>query len=128
MWRAAIALAMLIVTGCVSEKPSEAYVDIIERQIARDPCVGDLSQWSRTYSFAVRGKDRLETDLIDVQFVRPGWDGAKAGRHIIGSPSPPGVDDRAYEMVLATYRRSTNELDLWACGDNAEPARHPPKF
>jgi len=120
---------LLAVESCNFVKPSIRDVEIIERLMAQDKCVDDLKGWSRTYAYATRGNPWPNTDLIDVEFVRPGWDGATPGRNIVGSSLPTKLDDRDIQSAKATYRRSTRELDLWACGRNTSGSvRHLPKF
>lgn len=108
--------------GCPIYRPTDATLNRIERRLGQDACIGDLKNWSRTYSYAQQS-EKWSTDLVEFRFVRPGNDGARPGRFIDQKRSA-SLDDRNYELVYGSYKISTDELDVWACGWNAGPGRH----
>lgn len=105
-------------------------VAAIEKYAERDPCVGALSAWSRTYRFAgSAGQPTPDFDTVTVSFkdpnVRlPGGALLDAGVHrpwrnslIFGSAY---VDHRQQRTVFGIYDRRHHAVTSWRCGCNAD--------
>lgn len=69
--------------------------------------------------------------LVDVKIQEAGVDGLPAGIFVKDQSNFGVFDDRSYFVAFATYNIDKSELDLWACGDNAngsQSMRHEPRF
>lgn len=113
-----------------TDGPGPALVNHIEKQLSRDPCLSDIGTMRREYRFGMRdGKE--DKGLVDIDIQEAGFDGLPAGMFIKGHSNFGTFDDRSYFVAFATYHISKGELDLWACGDNAngsQSIRHEPRF
>lgn len=133
-------VATLIAAGCSDEqkwkaqetiysiwyagdKPFIKDIEAIEANLSRNPCVGPMAKWERTYFYKrTYGHDYpyspQDTSIIEIQYRQAGFDKFKAGRRILGLPDGAGLDDRAYDLVFAKYYRKTGALEIEACGPN----------
>lgn len=131
----------LLLAGCSPEPtydltlettdgPDTALVTRIEKQLSRDPCLTDIGTMRREYRYGKRdGKE--DRDLIDIKVQEANFDGLPAGMFIKGQSNFGTADNRSYFVAFATYHLGMNELDLWACGDNAngsQSMRHEPRY
>lgn len=137
----ALAFCPLLLAGCSAEPnynltiettdgPDLALVSHIEKQLSRDPCLNDIATMRREYRYGVRDGDE-KRDLIDIKVQQADFDNLPAGIVIQGQSNFGMFDDRSYFVAFATYHMRTRELDLWACGDNAngsQSMRHEPRF
>ena len=60
------------------EKPPLLLVEKLDARLAKEPCVGSLSHWSRHYRYNNRG-NRLDKQLLWIDFVVAGYQGKSAG-------------------------------------------------
>jgi hypothetical protein len=119
--------SLLFLVGCPSGRPSEAVVDRIEARLSKDPCLQNLGNMRRTYSFAKRGW-KIDHNRIDIGVEQAGWDGLPKGKYVV-EPSRSGViDERNRVGAAATYVVSIDELDLWHCGGTWSGIRHMPRY
>jgi hypothetical protein len=118
------------VTLGTADGPSPGLINDIEKQLSRDPCLIDIATMRREYRFGMRdGKE--DRGLVDIKVQEANLDGLPAGIFIKGQSNFGMFDDRSYFIALATYHLGKSELDLWACGDNANSPRsmrHKPRF
>ncbi len=132
----AVALAFIILTGCDATrapgsanladdhktrsaeepKPSVRLVDVIESQVRKLPCVGDLSRWDRDYRYDFRGP-QIDTTMVLFAFV-PAED--KPGRHISQPHDTYSIPTGRYRLVAGVYNTSTDTVEVEQCGDLAD--------
>lgn len=131
----------LLLAGCSPEPtydltletndgPDPALVSHIEKRLSQDPCLNDIATMRREYSFGRRDGEE-DRGLIDIKVQEADFDGLPAGIFVKGQSNFGTWDDRSYFVAFATYHLGKSELDLWACGDNAngsQSMRHEPRF
>jgi hypothetical protein len=122
-----LASAVFLLTGCSADKPEESLVSRIEHVLSHDPCLRKIATMRRTYQFARRGNE-INRDLIEVDIEEAGHRGRPAGRYIEEPESGGLLDDSQFFTAHATYRVSSGDMDLWACGMNFGGIRHPPRL
>ncbi|WPZ04271.1 hypothetical protein T8S45_01695 [Blastomonas marina] len=134
-------IVSLLLAGCSPEPtyevtlettdgPDPALVTQIEEQLSRDPCLSDIATMRREYRYGMRDGEE-DRGLIDIKVQEADFDGLPAGIFIKGQSNFGMFDDRSYFVAFATYHLGRGELDIWACGDNANSAqsmRHKPRF
>ncbi len=107
-------------TGAES-KPAMQDILLIERSVAKLPCVGPLDRWERLYAFG--GPLRaLRENEIEFTYREAGKYSFKAGRRVMRVADWYNLDDRPYRMVTGRLDRTTRRLTIDYCGPNtAEP-------
>lgn len=134
-------VVLLLLAGCSPEPtydltlettdgPDPAMVAEIEEQLSQDPCLTDIATMRREYRYGMRDGEE-DKSLIDIKVQEANFDGLPAGIFIKGQSNFGSFDSRSYFVAFATYDLENSELDLWACGDNANGVssiRHEPKF
>jgi hypothetical protein len=119
--------SLLFSAGCPAGKPSEQLVKRIEARLATDPCLKNIANMRRTYSYAHRGW-KIDPNRVDVDVQLAGFDGLPAGRFIINPPKTVRIDDRERFGASATYVVNIDTLDIWACGGTWTGLRHDPLY
>lgn len=123
----AIFLPVAYVVAPIPYIVSASDVAAVERYAERDPCVGDLSAWSRTYRFAgSAGQSTPDFDIVVVKFKDPnvplpGGSTLGAGVHRPWRNSLFGtsyVDHRQQRIVFGIYDRRLRAVTSWRCGCN----------
>ncbi|MDG5750774.1 hypothetical protein P8R33_06640 [Qipengyuania sp. XHP0211] len=90
----------------------------LEERLSRDPCLKDIATMRREYRYGMRdGEENRE--LIDISVQEAGWDDLPGGIYVKGQSNFGFFDSRSYFAAFATYHIANDDLDLWACGDNA---------
>jgi hypothetical protein len=139
--RKASIIVPLLLAGCspdptheltleTTDGPNRLLVADIEKQLSRDPCLTDIATMRREYRYGRRDGEE-DKGLIDIKVQEADFDGLPAGIFIKGQSNFGTLDDRSYFVAFATYHLGKGELDLWACGDNANGShsmRHEPRF
>jgi hypothetical protein len=100
-----------------SPKPSAALIESIEHQLARNPCIGSLSNWNRQYAYGLPTRQVDET-RIDFLLKKAGRFGVVSGRLIVNPGATLGIDDTPVKMVWGTFDRKTQVMKVEFCGDN----------
>ncbi|MEP3225408.1 MAG: hypothetical protein ABJO01_05495 [Parasphingorhabdus sp.] len=90
----------------------------IEKRLSDDPCLNEIATMRREYRYSMRDSEEVR-ELIDIKVQEADWDGLPAGIFVKGQPKSFSFDDRSYFIAFATYHVANDDLDLWACGDNA---------
>ncbi|GGE83163.1 hypothetical protein [Sphingomonas prati] len=119
--------SLLFLSGCPLAKPDEQVVDRIEARLAADPCLANLKQLRRVYSYAVRSA-KIDPNKIAVVISLSQPDGPPAGRIITGPPTSSILDGRDQFGASATYVVDKDALDLWHCGEARYGRRHDPLY
>jgi hypothetical protein len=101
-----------------ADGPDPALVMELEAQLSRDPCLWNIRTMRREYMYGT-GPDAEDRGVIHIKIQEAGWDGLPGGIFIKGQSRSDGIDDRSYFVAFATYHVALEELDLWACGNNA---------
>jgi len=99
-------------------------VEKLDARLAKEPCVGSLSHWSRHYRNNNRG-NRLAKQLIWIDFLVAGYQGEPAGISI-DPPLPMGVielDDRPNkpEAAYGQYDGRQKTIRWWCDANDASP-------
>ena len=106
------------VTVETKDGPGLELILDIEERLSRDPCLSDIETMRREYRYAMRdGKENRE--LISVRVQEAGWDDLPGGIFVKGQSNFASFDSRSYFVAFANYHIANDDLDLWACGDNA---------
>ncbi len=98
--------------------PDLALIQKIEKELSGDPCLREIATMRREYRYRARDGEEIK-GLIDVSIQEAGWDDLPGGIFIMGQPEFYSFDSRSYFVAFATYHIENEDLDLWACGDNA---------
>ncbi|NMW32323.1 hypothetical protein HKD42_09650 [Altererythrobacter sp. RZ02] len=118
------------VTLETADGPALELVLEIEERLSRDTCLKDIATMRREYRYGMRdGKEIRE--LIDIRVQEAGWDDLPGGIIIKGQSNFGSFDSRSYFVAFANYHIANDDLDLWACGDNAAGAnsiRHKSRY
>lgn len=101
--------------------PPEHLVHHIERLMAREACVGNLSRWERIYQYWPQGGGRRGADetVVDISYKQAGVAGYKAGRRITHDEFE--LDGPQARYVFARYNIPTGRLSDVTCGWNCGP-------
>lgn len=134
-------ICSLLVSGCsqepnyqvtleTSDGPDVALVLDIEKRLSDDPCLSEIGMMRREYRYSMRSGEEVR-ELIDIKVQEADWDGLPAGIFVKGQQKSYAFDSRSYFNAHATYHVANDDLDLWACGDNAagdSSIRHDPRY
>ena len=103
---------------CISTHPlpSAHIIDKLEAHLAKQPCVGRLDKWERTYFHGLTG-DRSKVDGNKVEFSlrEAGRYDFKAGHHVVRPDDDRAIwfpDDRPYQYASGIYDVATRQLKL----------------
>jgi hypothetical protein len=58
-------------------------------------------------------------ELVSIRVQEAGWDGLPGGIFVKGQSNFGLLDSRSFFVAFADYHIANDDLDLWACGDNA---------
>jgi hypothetical protein len=103
-------------SACSPAGPSSAVIEIIERRLARQPCVGDVGRWHRVYAYR-KGPAPLDTNDVGVWYREPDST-FPAGRFVRDSTDEWPLDDSRVNMAFARYDVGQDQLTLEYCGPN----------
>ena len=103
-------------------KPPASLVDVVEAQVARDPCVKDLGQWERIYSFGLNDKREVDETKVLFDYRQAGVHGFQSGRRVMAPGEWMMPDDRDYDLVIGSFDRTSGKLIIEACGSNLPDA------
>jgi hypothetical protein len=104
-------------------RPSQQMVERIEALLAKEPCVGRLDRWSRSYAYNGRMSGGVYLNIVDFHLEEAGTFGIQPGRHITAPNSWVAIDDRPIRVVSGDYDLGENRLRIAFCGENAGPAK-----
>ena len=90
----------------------------LEERLSRDPCLRDIATMRREYRYGMRDGEETR-ELIDISVQEAGWDDLPGGIFVKGQSNFGSFDSRSYFVAFASYHIANDDLDLWACGDNA---------
>lgn len=105
--------------------PSVPDVDYIESLLTKEPCVGPLTDWQRSYYFrresgASYPETPLDRSVVEIDLRQAGFEEFKQGRKILkippGKPGQRVFDDRQYKLVFAEYDVVKKALSIEHCG------------
>lgn len=100
-------------------RPQRPIVDRIESLLARQPCIGRLDHWSRTYAFDYdQGTRTVHDHIIAFHLEEAGPLGVRPGRQVTEPDSWVNLDDRPIRMVEGDFDVSDGQLRIGFCGDN----------
>ena len=130
---ASIVAGALLLTACSDtiprDVPSDRLIDLVERDLASHPCVGDLSGWERTYRFAKPTgfsafTRHADLDVIEFHLRRAGTATVASGRTILRRGDGDDWPDGKYiRSIDGRYKIGGHALQLSQCTPlNATPA------
>lgn len=99
-------------------KPSMGLVEVVEAQVARNRCVGDLNRWERLYSFGLNDRREVDETKILFHYRQAGVYGFKVGRKVTTPAEWVNLDDRDYEFVSGSFDRPSGKLVIDFCRPN----------
>jgi len=102
-------------------KPNPDLIDSIERRLAGQPCIGDISSWDRQYTYALPSR-QVDESVIEFVLRKAGRYGVAAGRRIDIPGATVTIDDTPVKMVFGKFERKTGNLRIEFCGDNVPGA------
>lgn len=118
-------LGGLILAGCSQggqdAVPSMAHVNAIERKLADDPCIGELTRWERTYRFAKpHGLSAYtaysDPKVIEFHLRQAGTVAIEPGRRIIRRNALDDWPDGSYvRSIDGTFDVTKSALRLGPC-------------
>jgi hypothetical protein len=88
----------------------------------REPCIGDLKRWSRSYAYDMLPERVVDTGIVDFHLEAVGGEGAKAGRQIT-APFLPNLDDRRIKAADGDYDLKENRVRVGFCGNNVSASQ-----
>jgi hypothetical protein len=107
-------------------RPPRQVVDRIEALLAKEPCIGALGQWSRTYAYDEDMQtNTLYPDIVDFDLKAAGKFGVEPGLHLTEPNSWVAIDDRPIKMAWGDYKVANNQLTIGFCGSNVGPSTGP---
>ena len=101
--------------------PNNEYINLIEQKLAGHPCVGDLSQWERTYRFAKpRGFSAFtahaDIDVIEFHLRRAGTATVRPGRTVLPRGEVDDWPDGKYiRSIDGRYKIGSDVVRLSRC-------------
>ena len=101
-----------------TDGPAVELILEIEERLSRDPCLSAIKTMRREYRYAMRDGEETR-ELVSVRVQEAGWDDLPGGIFIKGQSNVGFLDSRSYFLAFANYHIANDDLDLWACGDNA---------
>jgi hypothetical protein len=104
-------------------RPPAELIDHIEALLAKEPCVGSMTQWSRYYGYDRLPEKTVDTGIVDFHLEEAGTAEAKVGRHITEPDSWVTIDDRPIKMVSGDYDVKDNRVRIAFCGNNVGAER-----
>ncbi len=102
-------------------RPPEKLVDRVEALLAKEPCVGNLDGWSRSYAYDFLPERTVDAGIVDFHLEEAGRLGVKAGRKIEQPDAWVNIDDRPIKMADGDYDVRDNRIRFAFCGINAGP-------
>lgn len=105
-------------------RPSPQVVDRIEALLARQPCIGQLQRWSRSYSYGADARSgALYDSIVEFDLEEAGQAGVRPGRYVTEPNSQP-LNDAPIKIAWGDYDLETGVLTVGSCGPNygASPA------
>jgi len=107
-------------------RPPRQVVDRIEALLAKEPCIGALNQWSRTYAYDEdMNTNILYPGIIAFDLKAAGKFGIEPGLHLTEPNSWFGIDDTPIKMAWGNYEVVSDKLAIGFCGNNLGPTRGP---
>lgn len=99
-------------------RPPQQVVRHIEALLAKEPCIGALDRWSRTYGYDDDIPNRtLYPGIVAFDLKAAGQYGVQPGLHIT-EPILPNIDDTPIKMAWGDYEVAAGKLTIGFCGDN----------
>lgn len=95
----------------------ERSADVIENEVQKIPCIGQIMHWERKYSFS-----RKDHNIIDFVYKEAGKYEFRSRREILEVASGFQIDDRPYRTVYGSYDIKKSSLMIDYCGLNAPVA------
>lgn len=115
-----VVLSPLMLAACFQptelvETPSEATIDLIERRLVENECIGSMNRWQRSYYFPVR-ENRAIRRYVIFSFKEAGVYGRRPGRVIGRSGGRSYLDERPSLMAWGVYDIMERSIQLNYCG------------
>lgn len=102
-------------------RPPAELVNHIEALLAKEPCVGSLDRWSRSYAYDFLPQRVVDTGIVDFQLEQVGPFGIKAAVQITYPDAWVNIDDRPIRVVSGDYDVRENRVRIAFCGNNMGP-------
>jgi hypothetical protein len=103
-------------------RPPQQVVNRVETLLAKEPCVGALNRWSRTYTYDEDMPNRtLYPGIVAFHLKAAGAFGVEPGLHVTEPNSWVTIDDTPIKMVWGDYEVSKDRLTVGFCGPNVGP-------
>ena len=100
-------------------RPSVQIVNRIEALLSKEPCIGRLANWSRSYAYNYDSPtELLYKGLVDFHFKQADTPGNPPGRKITEPNSWISIDDSPIRMAWGDYDIQTDTIRMGFCGNN----------
>lgn len=106
-------------------RPTWQLVNQVEAALSREPCIGNLDRWSRSYAFNMLPETTVDTAIVDFHLEGAGGPlGIKPGKRVTAPDAWVRVDDRPIRIVDGDYDLREHRIHVAFCGNNiGEPAK-----
>jgi hypothetical protein len=108
------------------DSPAAAAVDRLEQVLEGKPCIGQLSDWERRYTYGIKLPDGgVDRSVIEFHFFEAGVDNFQ-NRRIRQRNADIFLYDGGARVAFGEMKVATGEVTIDSCGPNWPDAQKEP--